>query len=57
MTIPLPTPTTYAQQNMTAPTAPNQKSAAELLAETVNSVALLIGVVAPLIVSGLAYVN
>jgi predicted transcriptional regulator len=59
MTISVLIPTIYAQENTTAPTptAPNQRSAAELLAETVNSVALLIGVVAPLIVSGLAYVK
>src|SRR5215217_7712931 len=45
----------YAQQNTNATTPP--RTAAEVLAETINSIALLVGVVAPLIVSGLAYVK
>lgn len=42
----------YAQQNNT-----DTISISESISETINSVALLIGVVAPLIVSGLAYVK
>ena len=42
----------YAQQNNT-----DTNSISESISETINSVALLIGVVAPLIVSGLAYVK
>ena len=42
----------YAQQNNTATT-----STSESLSQLINSVALLVGVVAPLIVSGLAYVK
>jgi hypothetical protein len=42
----------YAQQNNT-----DTISISESLGELINSVALLIGVVAPLIVSGLAYVK
>src|ERR671921_1358489 len=43
----------YAQQNNTATTT----STSESLSELINSVSLLVGVVAPLIVSGLAYVK
>src|SRR5918993_670248 len=43
----------YAQQNNTAITT----STSESLSELINSVSLLVGVVAPLIVSGLAYVK
>ncbi|HKG30953.1 MAG TPA: hypothetical protein VKA91_06745, partial [Nitrososphaeraceae archaeon] len=39
----------YAQQNANSTTPP--RTAAEVLAETINSIALLVGVVAPLIVS------
>ncbi len=42
----------YAQQNNTATT-----STSESLSQLINSVALLLGVIAPLIVSGLAYVK
>ena len=42
----------YAQQNNT-----DTISISESISETINSVGLLIGVVAPLIVSGLAYVK
>jgi hypothetical protein len=42
----------YAQQNNT-----DTISISESISETINSAALLIGVVAPLIVSGLAYVK
>ena len=42
----------YAQQNNT-----DTIGISESISETINSVALLIGVVAPLIVSGLAYVK
>jgi hypothetical protein len=42
----------YAQQNNT-----DTISISESISETISSVALLIGVVAPLIVSGLAYVK
>jgi Na+/phosphate symporter len=52
----LPTLHTYAQQQNTNTTTP-PRTAAEVLAETINSIALLVGVVAPLIVSGLAYVK
>jgi hypothetical protein len=51
--IPLPILQIYAQpQNNTATTSISQS-----LSEVINSVALLVGVVAPLIVSGLAYVK
>jgi hypothetical protein len=43
----------YAQQNNTATTT----STSESLSELINSVSLLVGVIAPLIVSGLAYVK
>ena len=43
----------YAQQNNTTTTT----STSESINELINSVALLVGVVAPLIVSGLAYVK
>jgi hypothetical protein len=53
MAIPLPILQIYAQpQNNTATTSISQS-----LSEVINSVALLVGVVAPLIVSGLAYVK
>ncbi len=42
----------YAQQNNTTTT-----STSESLSQLINSVALLLGVIAPLIVSGLAYVK
>jgi hypothetical protein len=42
----------YAQQNNT-----DNISTSEAISGTINSVALLVGVVAPLIVSGLAYVK
>jgi hypothetical protein len=42
----------YAQQNNTATT-----STSESLSQLINSVSLLLGVIAPLIVSGLAYVK
>ena len=42
----------YAQQNNTVTT-----STSESLSQLINSVALLLGVIAPLIVSGLAYVK
>ena len=44
-----------AQENTNTPAPP--RTAAEVLADTINSIALLVGVVAPLIVSGLAYVK
>ena len=44
-----------AQENTNTPAPP--MTAAEVLADTINSIALLVGVVAPLIVSGLAYVK
>ena len=43
----------YAQQNNTTTTT----SISESLSQLINSVALLLGVIAPLIVSGLAYVK
>ena len=56
MAIPLPILQIYAQQpqqqNNTATT-----STSESINELINSIALLVGVVAPLIVSGLAYVK
>ncbi|MDQ3869654.1 MAG: hypothetical protein M3250_08895, partial [Thermoproteota archaeon] len=51
MTIPLPIMQTYAQQQNNTGTTGIPQS----LSELINSVALLVGVVAPLIVSGLAY--
>lgn len=44
-----------AQGNTNTPAPP--MTAADVLADTINSIALLVGVVAPLIVSGLAYVK
>ena len=43
-----------AQENTNTPAPPRT---AEVLADTINSIALLVEVVAPLIVSGLAYVK
>jgi hypothetical protein len=53
MTIPLPIMQTYAQQQNNTGTTDISQS----LSELINSVSLLVGVVAPLIVSGLAYVK
>jgi flagellar basal body-associated protein FliL len=53
MAIPLPILQIYAQQQSNTGTAGISQS----LSELINSVALLVGVVAPLIVSGLAYVK
>ena len=47
----LPTLPTYAQGNT------DTASVSQSVGELINSVALLVGVVAPLIVSGLAYVK
>ena len=53
VTMPFQILETYAQQNNTATTTTTSES----LSELINSVSLLVGVVAPLIVSGLAYVK
>src|ERR671921_1209050 len=53
MAIPLPILQIYAQQQSNTGTTGISQS----LSELINSVALLVGVVAPLIVSGLAYVK
>ena len=53
MAIPLPILHIYAQQQSNTGTTGISQS----LSELINSVALLVGVVAPLIVSGLAYVK
>ena len=53
MAIPLPILKIYAQQQSNTGTTGISQS----LSELINSVALLVGVVAPLIVSGLAYVK
>ena len=53
MAIPLPILQIYAQQQNNTGTIGISQS----LSELINSVALLVGVVAPLIVSGLAYVK
>src|SRR5215212_356310 len=53
MAIPLPILRIYAQQQSNTGTTGISQS----LGELINSVALLVGVVAPLIVSGLAYVK
>jgi hypothetical protein len=52
ITLPFEILEVYAQQNNTATT-----STSESLSQLINSVALLLGVIAPLIVSGLAYVK
>ncbi len=53
ITIPFRILEIYAQQNNTTTTT----STSESLSQLINSVALLLGVIAPLIVSGLAYVK
>jgi hypothetical protein len=54
MAIPIPILQIYAQQQNNTTTT---TSTSESINELINSVALLVGVVAPLIVSGLAYVK
>ena len=57
MAIPLPILQIYAQQPQQQDNNTTTTSTSESINELINSIALLVGVVAPLIVSGLAYVK